>query len=289
MSRKAEKVKYMDEVQFEMELRRYSPNTITHYLCHIRRFCNHFGKTADKLGENEIRQYLYHCIQRGLSSDYINIGINALKLLYTVVLEQPWDSNKLPRLRKENKLPDILAEEEIISVLLSIKNLKYRTILITCYGAGLRISEAINLRISDIDSKNMLIRVTQGKHRKDRFSILSDINLKQLRAYWKAYKPKGEYLFCSSRRDKPIPVQNVQQALKQALDDVEMRKKISTHSFRHSFATHLLENGTDLRTIQELLGHSNIATTSRYIHLTRKHLQGVQSPLDKIGGALIDE
>lgn len=289
MSRKAEKVKYMDEAQYEMELRRYSPNTIRHYLCHIRRFCNYFGKTADELNGNDIREYLYHCIQRGLSSDYINIGNSALKFLYTVVLDRTWDSNKIPRLRKENKLPVVLAEEEIISAFQNIKNLKYRTILMTCYGAGLRISEALNLRVTDIDSKNMQIRVVQGKHRKDRYTILSQINLNQLRIYWLTYRPKGDFIFSSSNRDKPIPVQNVQHALKLAIAEASIQKKVSTHTFRHCFATHLLENGTDLRTIQELLGHRNIATTSRYIHLTRKHLQGVQSPLDRIGGAFTDD
>lgn len=289
MSLKAETFKYMDEVQYEMELRRYSQNTIRHYLCHIRRFCNHFGKTADELHENEIRQYLHHRIQRGLSSDYINIGNSALKFLYTVVLEQSWNPNKLPRLRKENKLPTVLAEEEIVSVLQNVKNMKYRTILMTCYGAGLRISEALNLRIADIDSKNMQIRVVQGKHRKDRCTILSETNLGQLRTYWLAYKPKGEFIFSSSNNDKPIPAQNVQLALKQAIVEASIHKKASTHSLRHSFATHLLENGTDLRTIQELLGHTNITTTCRYVHVTRKHLQGIQSPLDKIGGAFIDD
>lgn len=289
MSHKAEKIKYMDEVQYEMELRRYSPNTIRHYLCHIRRFCNHFGKPADELNENEIRQYLYDCIQKGLSSDYINMGNNALKFLYTIVLDQSWNPDKLPRLRKENKLPAVLAEEEIISIFQNIQNLKYKTILITCYGAGLRISEALNLRISDIDSKNMQIRIVQGKHREDRYTLLSETNLKQLRIYWLTYKPIGEFIFSSSKKDKPIPAQNVQFALKQVVDELDISKKVTTHTFRHCFATHLLESGTDLRTIQELLGHKNITTTSRYTHITRKHLQGVQSPLDRIGGALFDD
>lgn len=285
MSRKAKAVKYMDEVKYEMELRRYSKNTINHYLCHIRRFCTYFDKPADDLGENEIRQYLYHCIQQGLSSDYINICNNALKFLYTIVLNRTWNSYKIPRLRKENKLPVVLSEDEIIAILQKIINLKYRTILMTCYGSGLRISEALNLRITDIDSQNMQIRVIQGKNRKDRYSILSEINLQQLRFYWSKYRPKGEFLFSSFTSGKPIPVQNVQLAFKQAIIEASIQKKASIHSLRHSFATHLLENGTDLRTIQELLGHSSITTTSRYVHVTRKHLQGVQSPLDKIGGA----
>jgi integrase/recombinase XerD len=285
MSRKAKAVKYMDEAKYEMELRRYSKNTINHYLCHIRRFCTYFDKPADDLGENEIRQYLHHCIQQGLSSDYINICNSALKFLYTIVLNRTWNSYKIPRLRKENKLPVVLSEDEIVAILQKIINLKYRTILMTCYGSGLRISEALKLRITDIDSQNMQIRVIQGKNRKDRYSILSEINLQQLRFYWSKYRPKGEFLFSSFTSGNPIPVQNVQLAFKQAIIEASIQKKASVHSLRHSFATHLLENGTDLRTIQELLGHSSITTTSRYVHVTRKHLQGVQSPLDKIGGA----
>jgi integrase/recombinase XerD len=287
MSNQSLKIKYIDEVKYEMELRRYSKNTITHYLCNIRRFCKYFSKPADELGEDEIRQYLYHCIQKGLSSDYINVCNNALKFLYTVILDRPWNSQRIPKLRKESKLPSVLSEEEIIAVFQKIPNLKYHTILLTCYGSGLRISEALNLRISDIDSKNMQIRITQGKHRKDRYSILSQTNLQQLRFYWSKYRPKGEYLFPSHLSDNPIPAQNIQLAFKKAVMESGIQKSASIHCLRHSFSTHMLENGTDLRTIQELLGHKNISTTCRYLHLTRKHLQGVQSPLDRIGGAFI--
>lgn len=283
---KALPVKFMAEVQFEMELRRYSPNTIRHYLCHIRRFCAFFNKSADELGENEIREYLLSCIQRGLCSDYINICHNALKFIYTIVLNQSWNDHKIPRLRKEKKLPVVLSEEEIIASFNKIRNHRYLTILMTCYGAGLRISEALKLKISDIDSNNMQIKVVQGKNRKDRLCILSQTNLEQLRFYWNIYRPKGTYLFSSGTSDKPIPVQNVQLAFKEALSEAGITKQASIHSLRHSFATHLLESGTDLRTIQELLGHASIATTSIYVHVTRKHLQGVQSPLDKIGGAI---
>ena len=245
MSCKAKAVKYMDEVQYEMELRRYSKNTINHYLCHIRRFCNYFNKPADELGENEIRQYLYHCIQQGLSSDYINICNNALKFLYIIVLNKTWNSSKLPRLRKEKKLPVVLAEEEIISVLKNIKNLRYMTILMTCYGAGLRISEALNLRAADIDSKNMQIRIEQGKNRKDRYSILSETNLRQLRTYWSTYRPKGEFLFSGSKSNKPIPVQNVQEAFKQAIIEASIKKKASVHSLRHYVESNIMGSEYD--------------------------------------------
>jgi len=285
MPSKSNTFKYIDEVKYEMELRRYSQNTIKHYLCSIRRFCSHFGKSADELGENEIRQYIHHCIQQGLSSDYINICNSALRFLYTIVLDRTWDPHRIPRLRKENKLPVVLSEDEIIKILQTIPNLMYRTILMTCYGSGLRISEALKLRVTDIDSKNMQIRVCQGKHRKDRYSILSETNLQQLRFYWAKYRPVGEFLFPSHTSGKPIPAQNVQLAFKKALEKTNIPKKASIHSLRHSFSTHLLENGTDLRTIQELLGHKSILTTSRYTHVTRKHLQGVLSPLDRIGGA----
>lgn len=188
-------MKYLKEVEFEMQMRRYSPNTIRHYLCHIRRFLNFWGKPADELGENEIRLYLYHCLKRNLSSDYINIGHNALKFLYTVVLGRQWNSPSIPRLRKQNKLPVALSESEIKQILLNIPNFKYKVILLTCYGADLRISEALNLRISDIDSANMQIRIRQGKNQKDRYTLLSQYNLELLRKYWVKYKPHGELLF----------------------------------------------------------------------------------------------
>jgi site-specific recombinase XerD len=166
-----------------------------------------------------------------------------------------------------------------LSIIDQVANLKHKTILLTTYSSGLRISETLNLRISDIDSKNMLIRVNQGKGNKDRLTVLSLENLKLLRLYWKLYRP-SDLLFPGLIEGKPIVARNVQHVFQVAKDKVGITKPATVHTLRHSFATHLLEGNADLRTIQVLLGHSNISTTSKYIHLSTKHIASVKSPLD---------
>jgi len=278
---------FLEQYEFELDLRRYSPNTVKHYLCHLRRFLDYYkNKKPQDISDDDIRIYLYHCIKRGLSSDYINMCNSALRIFFICVLKRLWNDDYFPRLKKINKLPNILSEDEVLTILSHIPNLKYKAILLACYASGLRISEALNLQISDIDSKKMRIFIRQGKNRKDRYSILPETLLFVLRKYWKAYRPIGLFLFPGRNPIFPLTAQGVQNVFKKAVLASHIQKHVTIHSLRHSFATYLLESGTDIRTIQTLLGHSNINTTAIYMHVTTNHLKNINRPLDKIGGAI---
>ena len=278
---------YLKKLEYELKLRRYSPNTINHYLCHLRRFLEFYKhRHASKISDDEIRRYLYHCIKRGLSSDYINMCNAALCIFFTTVLKREWDKESFPRLKKCFKLPNVLSEDEVLRILSYLPSLKYKAIILTCYASGLRISEALNLNISDIDSADMRIFVRQGKNRKDRFTILSQTLLYVLRQYWRQYRPKGPFLFPGRTRNSPLSSQGPQNVFRNAVKSANIDKHVTIHTLRHSFATYLLESGTDLRTIQMLLGHSDINTTSIYMHVTTNHLKNVDRPLDRIGGAI---
>lgn len=278
---------YLKKLEYELRLRRYSPNTIKHYCCHLRRFQDYYKhRQIQKLGDDDIRQYLYHLIRRGLSSDYINMCNATLRILFESILKRSWDEKSFPRLKKSFKLPTVLSEDEVLSILAQLPNLKYKAILLTCYASGLRISEALNLHIADIDSKNMRIFVRQGKNQKDRYTIMSETLLFVLRQYWREYRPRGIFLFPGRDRKSPLTPQGVQHFFKKAVVSSEINKAATIHTLRHSFATYLLESGTDIRTIQALLGHASINTTTMYMHVTTNHLKNIDRPLDKIGGAI---
>ncbi len=199
--------------------------------------------------------------------------------MFNSVLNCNFSDEVIVQPKRLKKLPYVLSKEEILSILNHISSLKHRTILLTIYSSGLRISEVLNLSVADIDSVNMLIRVRGGKGGKDRFTILGRDNLLILRRYWSVYKPEG-FLFPGKCPGKPLAARNIQQVFKDAKEKAGIVKPVSVHSLRHSFATHLLENDTDLRTIQVLLGHANIDTTCIYLHLSTKRLCSVKSPLD---------
>jgi site-specific recombinase XerD len=264
---------------FEMELRGYSPQTQKHYLNHIRLLEKFVGKPPDQITPEEIKQYLHHRIKKGISYSNVDISCNAFKLMFNSVLNRNFSDDIIVRPKKPKKLPYVLSKDEILAILDHISNLKHKTVLLTVYSSGLRISEVLNLTCSDIDSKNMLIRVRGGKGGKDRFTILGQENLLMLRRYWKIYQP-NKLLFPGKSFDKPLCARNIQQVFKSAKEIAGIAKPVSVHSLRHSFATHLLENNTDLRTIQVLLGHANIDTTCIYLHLSTNRLSSVISPLD---------
>lgn len=185
----------------------------------------------------------------------------------------------LSRPKKEKKLPNVLSKEEVLSVLKSVDNEKHKTILFLIYSAGLRLGEVVRLQINDIDSKRMLIKVIQGKGRKDRYTLLSDVALKQSRKYYSIYKPE-RWLFPGGKEGSYLTERSVQKIFERACQKAKIRSDVSVHTLRHSFATHLLESGTDLRYIQELLGHSSSKTTEIYTHVTEKKLSNIRSPLD---------
>jgi site-specific recombinase XerD len=230
-----------------------------------------------------VRQYqLYLLNERKLSPESINQCIAALKFLYLTTLEMPWTDEYFPHVRRAYKLPVVLSQEEVLSFFDHIPSLKYRAALMVCYGAGLRISEALALRVSDIDSKRGLLRVEQGKGAKDRYAMLSPRLLQVLRRYWCATHP-ADYLFPSWRKHYHLSTTSLQLACREAAARAGIAKRVTVHTLRHSFATHLLENGSDLRVIQALLGHTRIDTTARYASVSPQVVSATLSPLDQIG------
>lgn len=273
-----------EQMKIDLELKGFSPNTQKLYLTHIRQFAEHFMKSPLDLGESEIKEYLHFLItERNLSNSYISSSYSALKFLYETTLKRQWEMEGIPRTKKQKRLPVVLSKEEVKRLIDVTTNIKHKAILTTIYSAGLRVSEAANLKLNDIDSGNMQIRVEQGKGNKDRYTILSDKTLELLRQYYKLYRPVT-WLFPGASQDSPLTSRTIQKVFEQSKQKAAISKDVTVHSLRHSFATHLLEVGTDIYHIQLLLGHSSVKTTSIYIHLTNKNLLKLKSPLDAIIG-----
>ena len=270
-----------DQMLMEMELRSFSANTVDPYLRYVTAFSIHFGKSPAQMGDREIREYLYYLrTEHKASSSSITIAYSALKFLYVETLHREWPIKKHLCPKKEKKLPVVLSREEVTRIFDYIGNLKHSVMLKITYSAGLRVSETAHLRISDIDSSRMQIRVDQGKGRKDRYTLLSERLLEELRHYYRRYKPTI-WLFEGQNKGTPISVRGIQKAFKQAKKRAGIKKPATVHTLRHSFATHLLEDGTNIFTIQRLLGHSSLRATSVYIHLQREDLKKIVSPLDR--------
>jgi site-specific recombinase XerD len=265
----------------DMQVRNLALNTQTSYLQQVSLFARHFNKSPEELGPEEIRAYqVYLTNEKKLAPGSILIAVAALRFLYKVSLKRKWPFDEvIPAPKKPQKLPVVLSPEEVLEFLRCIGNAKQRTILTTCYAAGLRISEAVHLKAADIDSKRMVIRVDQGKGQKDRYTMLSPRLLETLRAYWRAGRPKT-WLFEGDVPSKPIDRSAVEQACKKARRLSGIRKPITPHSLRHAFSVHLLESGTDIRTIQLLLGHRSLATTARYLRIATSKVCSTSSPLD---------
>jgi site-specific recombinase XerD len=264
----------------DMRLRNFSPHTQDSYLLQIAQFARYFAKSPEVLGPAEIRTYqLYLATEKKLAPSSIHITASALRFLYKVTLKRPWAVDDLPSPKKPQTLPVVLSQEEVTHFLESIRPLKLRTALTVCYAAGLRVSEATHLKLTDIDSQRMVIRVDQGKGRKDRYVMLSPALLTLLRTYWKAQRP-GDWLFPGHLPGHPLTSSALQQACQETRRRTGLKKRISPHSLRHSFATHLLEAGTDVRTIQLLLGHRSLSTTARYLKVATSTVCATASPFD---------
>ena len=272
------------QLETHMVLRDFSPRTRKVYLVAVDKFEAYFGKPVHKLGERQIQEYLRYLIHdRGLSQSYVSQSYSALKLLYETCLGRPWNIDRIPRSKKRKRLPVVLSQTEIQAVLEASPNLKYRTLFATAYSAGLRTGEVSRLTLPDIDSEHMRIRVDQGKGGKDRFSILAHETLLLLREYWKAHRPP-RWLFTPERNlEAPLSTRAIQRAFQITIARTSIQKQASVRSLRHSFATHLLDEGVDLFFIKQLLGHANINTTTVYLHLSGKQLSQVQSPIDRWG------
>jgi integrase/recombinase XerD len=268
----------------DMQLRNLTPETQRNYIHHVAGFARYFGKSPELLDLEAVRQYqLYLLNERKLSPETINQYISAIQFLYLTTLEMPWTTEYFPRVRRPHKLPVVLSQEEVLAFFDHIPSLKYRAALMIAYGAGLRVSEVVALHVADIDSQRMLLRVQQGKGQKDRYAMLSPRLLDVLRRYFRAIRPPGDYLFPSWRKEYHLSTASLQLACREAALRAGIRKRVTVHTLRHSFATHLLENGTDIRIIQVLLGHSRIDTTARYAAVSPQVVAATVSPLDAMG------
>ena len=266
----------------DMTLRNFAPHTIQVYVERVATFARYYNVSPQRLGPEQIRAYLLYLVQeRHVSWSYFNQARCALQFLYRVTLGRDWVVEAVVCPKQQKKLPIVLSLDELVQFFKAVTNLKHRSILMTTYAAGLRLSEVCHLRVDDIDSRRMVIRIRQAKGHKDRYVMLSPRLLAILRQYWKAVRPR-HYLFPGADPDRPINPRTVQEACKAALLASGLKKKVTVHTLRHSFATHLLEAGTDLRTIQILLGHQNLSTTARYLHVSTAALKATHSPLDAL-------
>jgi integrase/recombinase XerD len=269
----------------ELRLRNYSRHTITVYIRCVAQFAQHFRLSPDRLGLEHIREYqLFLVQQRKVSWPLFNQTVCALRFLYHHVLHRDWMIEYIPYPRQETKLPIVLSPTEVVAVFEATSNLKHRAILMTIYAAGLRVSEVTHLRLSDIDSQREVICVRQGKGHKDRQVMLSPKLLEVLRTYWRRYRPKV-WLFPGESPERPVSSETVWRVCHQAGEAAHLSKPISPHTLRHCFATHLLEDTIDLRRIQVLLGHRNLKTTARYLHVSNLAVRTTVSPLERLPDA----
>ena len=262
-----------------LELHRKSPDTIKPYVTAIAQLAQYCQRSPDQISVEEIRDFLHYLITvRKLSSSTCNQRIAAINFFYRHVLGRVDFQLKVP-LKPSGRLPEPLSRSEIARLVDAATNAKHRALMMTAYGGGLRVCELVQLRPADIHSDRMLIRVNQGKGRKDRYTLLSPRLLTELRRYWLAYRPVN-WLFTNRNNNGPLPRGTAQGVF----DELKKRAAIThghgIHSLRHSFATHLMEAGVPLPTIQRLMGHTTLATTAKYLHVTSKHFEGVRSPLD---------
>lgn len=273
-----------DRMSEDLTLSGLSNSTKRIYLYYCEKFAKHFNRSPKKLGEKEVRAFLLYLLtERKIGHTSYRQCYAALKFLYTVTLKRPFEVETIPRHRKIYKLPNILSGTEVQTLFSSFTSQKYRTAAMTIYAAGLRISEACHLSVEDIDSKRMLIHIRQGKGFKDRFVMLSERLLAELRSWWKEARPV-HYLFEGREGvGHPMSDASFRSALKKARAKAGIKKRVNAHLLRHSFATHLMELGVDISVIQALLGHRYLRSTTHYIHVSTRRIQNIVSPLDILG------
>ncbi len=263
----------------DMTVRNLSPATQRSYIHAVAKFSRYFGRSPDRLDLEDVRAFQVHLVSTGISWAALNQTVCALRFFYGVTLGHAEIPERIPYARQPRTLPIVLSADEVVRFLEAVPSLKTRTALTTAYAAGLRASETVRLRISDIDSKRMVMRVEHGKGGKDRYVMLSTQLLSILRTYWRLARPE-DWLFPG--RDGPIDVQVLYSACRSACAAAGLGKRVTVHTLRHSFATHLLENGTDIRIIQVLLGHNNLSTTARYTRVSTGLIAKTQSPLERL-------
>lgn len=273
----------LEVLRRELKIRNYSPKTITTYTSCIRSFADYFApRKLEELSDEDIRRYMLHQIEvKKLSAGSVSQTLNALRFLYKEIYDRPFVVKGIEHPKRGRPLPVVLSVEEVKAILGSLGNLKHRVMLMLAYSAGLRVSEIVHLKSADIDGERKLIHVQSGKGKKDRYTILSDVVLEALRDYWKAYRPKT-WLFEGRKAGSPYSIRSAEMVFESAAEKAGIRKHVSIHTLRHSFATHLLEQGTDIRFIQELLGHSSVRTTEIYTHVSKRQIATLRSPIEQI-------
>ena len=265
----------------DMTVRNLSPATQRSYLNAVSKFSRHFGRSPDRLGLEDVRTFQVHLVATGISWPALNQIVCALRFFYGVTLGHPVIPERIAYAREPQKLPVVLSAEEVVRFLEAIPSLKSRTALTTVYAAGLRVSEVVVLKISDIDGHRKVIRVEQGKGGKDRYVMLSPQLLRILRSYWRLTRPKL-WLFPGRDQEHPLVSNVLHAACRSACTAAGLSKQVTVHTLRHSFATHLLESGADVRVIQVLLGHASLASTARYTRVATKTISKTPSPLDRL-------
>jgi integrase/recombinase XerD len=276
--------RYIDDLR----LKNFSSMTIKVYVHAVEKFARFLGRSPDKATAEDVRKYLIYLIDRGVSRSYSVLQRNALRHLYQDTLGRSDRFESVPRPKREQRLPVVLSQEEVRRLFAVVQNLKHKTLLMVAYDAGLRLSEILNLRADDIDSQRMVIHIRQGKGKKDRYARLSPGLLELLRKYWRAYRPQA-LLFPGSGQQKRYDLSTPGRILKKLCRKAGITKRVSMHTLRHSFATHLLEAGTNLRVIQQMLGHERIQTTCVYTHVSLQELREVPSPMERLNEAGADQ
>jgi len=273
--------KYFKNLRKNLVVRKYSPKTIKSYIHYNKDFLGYVRKKPNEITNEDVKDYLFYLVEeKEVSASTLNTVINALKFYYGEVLKRGF-VYELKRPKKDKKLPVVLNQEEISKILSSITNIKHRLILMLIYSAGLRVSEVVKLKPGDIDDERKLIHIKGGKGRKDRYTMLSEVAMEMIRRYLKEYG-QSIWLFSSQDKEKHITTRTVEKIFSNACRKANIKKNATLHSLRHSFATHLLERGTDLRYIQELLGHKSSKTTEIYTHVSNKDIGKIKSPLDSL-------
>ncbi len=269
-----------EAMQREMALSGFAPRTQKTYLAWMRRLIRHVGVAPGEISESEVREYLASLAQRGLSPSSINQAISAMAFFFRHVLARPWQL-QITYQRAPQRVPVVLSREEVARLLAAVPTLRERAAMEIAYGAGLRLNEVLNLKLTDVDGERMILRVDQGKGRKDRNVMLSPKLLETLRTYWRRARPRV-WLFPGQGGKRHLHQTILQRAFKQAKVEARITKPVSFHSLRHTFATHLLESGVNVRTIQALLGHRSLGSTQRYVHVAGDYLRQTRSPLDSL-------
>ena len=284
------RVEHFKDLQRELIARRYSPKTVKSYIHYNNKFLKFIRKTPKEITNEDVKDYLFYLVEKkGVATSTLNIAISALKFYYGEVLKKSF-IYEIKRPTKDKKLPTVLNDNDIAKLISAVENIKHRTLLMMTYSSGLRVSEVVKLRREDLDFKRSIIHIRGAKGRKDRYTLFSEIAQKTLRIYIKASNPM-EWLFPGQKKGSHISIRTAQQIFLDAVKRTDIIKNISIHSLRHSFATHLLESGVDLRYIQELLGHKSTKTTEIYTHVSNLKMRKIKNPLDIIfqNGAELNE